>query len=74
MNQSALNRIFVRADDAAPVRSSGQRSPAPPAERELWLTAREAELLLSLLITSPLSCGDEEQAFFTKIGAYLRRF
>ena len=53
------------------------RLQAPPlreGQRCLWLTAGEADLLLSLIVTSPVSGNGAEEALFVKIGNYLRTF
>ncbi len=44
------------------------------AERPLWLTAEQAETLLSLSSTSTLRIGAEEDALFNRLAEYLRHF
>ena len=40
----------------------------------LFLTREEAETLLALALTSPLSGGEAENTLFAKMGDYVRRF
>ncbi len=40
--------------------------------RPLYLTAQEAEVLLSLSVISPLFGGEIENSLFAKLGQYLR--
>jgi hypothetical protein len=45
-----------------------------PSPKPLWLTAAEAELLLSLCFASPSAGGPLEAEFFAKLGRFVRSF
>ena len=50
-------------------------SPTPPVpQRDLRLTAHEADLLLSLVLSSRLCGGEAERTLLGKLGDYLRQF
>lgn len=45
-----------------------------PSPKPLWLTAAEAELLVSLCFASPSVGGQLEAEFFAKLGRFVRSF
>lgn len=45
-----------------------------PPQLPLWLTEKEAELLLALCAASPVSGGDTEREIFVRLGEVLRAF
>jgi len=45
-----------------------------PSPKPLWLTAAEAELLVSLCFASPSTGGQVEAEFFAKLGRFVRSF
>ena len=48
--------------------------PDPPVQLPLWLSGEEAEMLVSLCLTSLTSAGEAEHGLFVKLGDYLRAF
>lgn len=45
-----------------------------PSPKPLWLTATEAELLVSLCFASPTDGGNDEVEFFAKLGRFVKSF
>lgn len=42
--------------------------------RALWLSAREADILLLLIVSATASAGDEENTLLSRFGDFLRGF
>ncbi|MGV3722805.1 MAG: hypothetical protein ACO1SX_18025 [Actinomycetota bacterium] len=50
------------------------RAASEPSPRPLWLTAEEADLLVTLCFAAPSTGGETEAEFFGKLGRFVRSF